>query len=50
MPDEALEALIVARLELAQSESHARALQADEVIEGPDPSFWAASAWDEDEG
>jgi hypothetical protein len=48
--DQALEALIVARLERAHADGYARLPQGDETIALPDPSVWASLPWDEGDG
>jgi len=47
--DEALEALIVSRLERSHLEGYARLPQSDDTIASPDPSVWASLPWEDDE-
>ncbi|GAC1529810.1 MAG: hypothetical protein NVS3B12_03550 [Acidimicrobiales bacterium] len=47
--DEALETLIVLRLERAHFEGYARLPQSDDTIASPDPSVWASLPWEDDE-
>ena len=47
--DEALETLIVLRLERAHLEGYDRLPQSDDTIASPDPSVWASLPWEDDE-